>query len=334
MRHKLIKARHVAQEHPGPDTDQRPLGSGTLTGDETAPEDLPWRERLVHRMVDIVAKAIINAVLRLPYERRVPMMGWIIAHVIGRIAPYHARAKANLALIYPDMPQAERARLATACLNNMGRALIESYSTNDLLDQMKDTPFEGPGFAALQQAIADKRPVILQTGHFGNYEAARAAMYGKGLAPGGIFREMSNPYFHKHYVQTLLAYGGPGFLRGPKGTRGMVKHLRAGGQLIILNDQHVFGAPVLNFLGRPAHCALSPAELALRFDALVLPYFAIRNPDGLSFRCIMEAPIPLTDPETMTQEMNDRLGQHIRAHPEQWFWVHRRWRASALKTKH
>ena len=105
-----------------------------------------------------------------------------------------------------------------------------------------------------------------------------------------------------------------------------MKHLKSGGELIILNDQHDMNAPVLQFMGRPARTTLSPAELALRFNALVIPYFAIRQPDGLTFRCIMEAPIPHTDAETMTQEMNDRLAARIRANPEQWFWVPRRWR--------
>jgi len=130
-------------------------------------------------------------------------------------------------------------------------------------------------------------------------------------------------------VMTLKAYGGPAFPRGLQGTRGVLKHLKSGGQLIILNDQHEWGAPVLDFLGHPACTSLSPAEFALRFDALVVPFFGIRNPDGLTFRCVVEAPIPPSDAETMTQAMNDRLAARIRETPEQWFWVPRRWRPPA-----
>ena len=287
----------------------------------------PLGRRIAHRVVDVCARGIINLALALPYKRRVPFMGWVISRVIGRLAPYHRRAKAHLALIYPDMSESERSRIATACLDNVGRTLIENYSTQDFLAHMKGVPIEGPGLAAVQEAIQDNRAVILQTGHFGNYEAVRATIYALGIEPGGIYREMSNPHFHEHYVQTLLAYGGPGFPRGPKGMRGVMKHLKTGGQLIILNDQHEWGAPVLDFMGKPAHTTLSPAELALRFNALVVPYFGIRNPDGLTFRCVMEEPIEHSDAETMTQAMNDRLSARIRAHPELWFWVPRRWRA-------
>ncbi|MEP6067649.1 MAG: lauroyl acyltransferase, partial [Paracoccaceae bacterium] len=57
------------------------------------------------------------------------------------------------------------------------------------------------------------------------------------------------------------------------------------------------------------------------------PFFSIRQPDGLSFRCFIEEPIEHSDAETMTQQMNDRLGERILETPEQWFWVPRRWRA-------
>lgn len=291
--------------------------------------DIPFSKRLEYRVSDAAFRSLIWTFSRLPYERRVPLMGAVFRKVIGPAAGYLKRAKAHLAFALPDLPAAERDRIALACLDNMGRNIIETYATAEFLARSHATPVTGPGWQALQDAVAAGRAVILQSGHFGSYEAARAALFTRGIAASGIYREMSNPYFHRHYVQTLVAYGGTGFPRGAKGMRGVVKLLRDGGQLIILNDQHTFGAPVFDFLGRPAHTATSPAELALRFDAVVIPYFGIRQPNGLTFRCEFEAPIPLTTAHEMTQEMNDRLAARIRQHPEQWFWVPRRWRADS-----
>jgi len=87
---------------------------------------------------------------------------------------------------------------------------------------------------------------------------------------------------------------------------------------------------VLDFMGQPAKTALSAAELALRFDALLIPFYATRQPDGVSFACEMEAPVPHTDARAMTQALNDSLAARVHANPEQWFWVHRRWRPDAL----
>ena len=137
---------------------------------------------------------------------------------------------------------------------------------------------------------------------------------------------MKNPYFNAHYVKTMQAFGGPVFPQGRRGTAGFVRHLKDGGQLVLLFDQHVQFAPVLDFMGSPARTALSAAELALRYNGLLIPFYSIRQPDGISFQSVIEAPVPHSDAETMTQALNDSLAARVRKNPEQWFWVHRRWR--------
>ena len=224
------------------------------------------------------------------------------------------------------MPQERRAEIASKCLNNVGRSFIENYSARDFPKRMaKNTP-TGAGVAALEKAAEQGKPVILVTGHYGNYEAMRACLVARGYDIGGLYRNMKNPYFNAHYVQTMEAFGGPVFPQGRRGTAGFVRHLKDGGQLVLLFDQHVFGAPALDFLGQPANTALSAAELALRYDALLIPFYGIRQADGVSFDTVLEAPVPHSDAVTMTQALNDSLTARVKADPEQWFWVHRRWR--------
>jgi KDO2-lipid IV(A) lauroyltransferase len=102
--------------------------------------------------------------------------------------------------------------------------------------------------------------------------------------------------------------------------------LKSGGQLVLLFDQHVFFTPTFDFLGQPAHTATSAAELALRYKALLIPFYGIRQSDGLSFETVLEAPVPHTDKDQMTQAITDSLAARVKADPTQWFWVHRRWR--------
>lgn len=273
---------------------------------------------------------IIRLALALPYAARVRFVGWVVEHLIGPLAGYRRRALHNLALIFPELSVAKRNAIARQCLNNVGRTFIENYSARDFPARMAQVAPQGPGAAPLKQAVADKRPVILVTGHFGNYEATRAALVAKGYDIGGLYRDMRNPYFNAHYVKTMEAFGGPVFPQGRKGTAGFVRHLRGGGQLVLLFDQHVYAAPVLDFLGQPARTAVSAAELALRYDALLIPFYGIRQADGLSFETVLEAPVPHSDPATMTQALNNSLAARVRAAPEQWFWVHRRWRGDEL----
>ena len=291
-----------------------------------APSDDPMR-KLGHYLSNAVIVGVIRFALLLPYALRVRGVGWLVQRLVGPLAGYRKRALENLALIRPELSEPDRHKIASACLNNVGRTFIENYSARDFPQRMaKNTPM-GPGFEALTTAAAKGQPVILVTGHFGNYEATRAALVARGFNIGGLYRDMKNPYFNAHYVKTMESFGGPVFPQGRKGTAGFVRHLKDGGQLVLLFDQHVQFAPILDFMGEPARTAPSAAELALRYNALLIPFYSIRQPDGLSFECVLEAPVPHTDALEMTQALNDSLSARITADPDQWFWVHRRWRS-------
>jgi len=290
------------------------------------PKNVRFSRRAGHYLTNAFIVGLIRLALVLPYKARIAFVGWVVQHVIGPVAGYRARALENLAMIWPQMPQERRAEIASKCLNNVGRSFIENYSARDFPKRMaKNTP-TGAGVAALEKAAEQGKPVILVTGHYGNYEAMRACLVARGYDIGGLYRNMKNPYFNAHYVQTMEAFGGPVFPQGRRGTAGFVRHLKEGGQLVLLFDQHVFGAPALDFLGQPANTALSAAELALRYDALLIPFYGIRQADGVSFDTVLEAPVPHSDAVTMTQALNDSLTARVEADPGQWFWVHRRWR--------
>lgn len=279
-----------------------------------------------HYAINLAARGLIGVALALPYRWRVPLVGWLMRRVVGPVAGYTRRARENLTLVWPDLPLAEREAIAAAALDNAGRTLIENYSTRDFLARAATIEPEGPGYAALIEARNAGRPVILVSGHFGNYEAARAALVARGFQIGGLYRNLSNRYFNAHYVRTMQAFGGPVFPQGRAGTAGFVRHLKAGGQLVLLFDQDVGGAPVLPFLGQPARTALSAAEMALRLKADLIPFFAIRQPDGLGFRVELDAPILHAAPDAMMRAVTGALETRVRAHPGQWFWIHRRWK--------
>lgn len=290
------------------------------------PKKVRFSRRAGHYLTNAFIVGLIRLALVLPYKARIAFVGWVVQHVIGPVAGYRARALDNLAMIWPQMPRERRAEIASKCLNNVGRSFIENYSARDFPKRMaKNTP-TGAGVVALEEAAQQGKPVILVTGHYGNYEAMRARLVARGYDIGGLYRNMKNPYFNAHYVQTMEAFGGPVFPQGRRGTAGFVRHLKEGGQLVLLFDQHVFGAPALDFLGQPANTALSAAELALRYNALLIPFYGIRQADGVSFETVLEAPVPHSDAVTMTQALNDSLTARVKADPEQWFWVHRRWR--------
>jgi len=284
------------------------------------------RRSLWKRLQSLSLKALINGLLLLPYCWRVPLCGWVMARIIAPLAGYDRRVRDNLSLIMPDLPPSEVRRLMRDVPRNVGRTLIEIYSGPEFTARATATPLEGEGLAALAEAHAAGRPVILVTGHFGNYDASRAALIARGYRVGALYRPMGDPDFNAHYVAAISRIGTPVFPRGRAGLGDMVRFLRSGGMLGLLMDQHMRHGAALSFFDHTAMTALSAAELALKYDALLVPTYGIRQPNGLDFRIVVEAPIPASTPEAMTQALNDSLEKWVRDHLDQWFWIHRRWK--------
>ena len=280
------------------------------------------------RAVDLIGRAAIGVALRLPYARRVPAMGWAFRHLVGPLAGARRRVAGNLAHVWPHLTAADHARLTAQVMDNFGRALIEVFSGAEFAARAAAAEVEGEGLASLRAAHAAGRPVVLVTAHLGNYDAARAWLLAQGFRVGGFYRPLANPLFNPRYVAAISAIGRPLFPAGREGMAGMVRFLRGGGMLGLVADHHIGTGVPMDFLGKPALTALSAAELALRYDAALVPLYGIRQPDGLSFRIRIEAPVPPSDAHRMTEALNASAGAMIAAYPGQWFWLHRRWKGA------
>lgn len=275
---------------------------------------------------NLILRGLIGLLLAIPYRWRVPLAGSIVARVLAPLAGYDRRVRENLALVLPDLPEAEVKRLMREVPANAGRLLIEGYSGAGFRSRALAASVRGAGEVAVMAALARGQAMVMVSGHFGNYDAPRALLTARGFRIGVLYKPFTNRYFDAHYRRMLARISGPIFPRGRQGLAAMVRHLRGGGQLAILIDQHSAEGAPLTFFGKRAMTALSAADLALKYDALLVPVYGLRAPDGLSFEVIIEAPIPRGTPEAMTQALNDSLEAITREHPAQWFWIHRRWK--------
>lgn len=269
---------------------------------------------------------LVSLLRVLPFRQRSALMAWIMTRVIAPLAGYTKRVHQNLDLIWPDMPRAEHNALATSVTRHTGRTICELFSPKDLTRMAKKTPLTGPGLAALQEAQTAGKPAIVISGHFGNYDIVRAALINKGFHVGGLYRRMNNTLIHKFYLNNISTIGTPLFERGRPGLGAMLRHLKDGGTLAALIDVRAHNGLPLPFLGQPALTATSMAELALRYEATLVPVYGIRSADTGHFTAYLDTAIPFTDPETMTRALNNSLEARVRENPEQWFWIHNRWK--------
>lgn len=288
---------------------------------------------LAARMSDlapyVVFLAFVGALNLLPYGLRVRLGGFVFARLVAPLAGYRRRIEDNLRLIFPAMSEAQRADVTAATSRNIGRMAMELLSPKGLRQRALAAPVSGPGWDAMQEAKAENRPIILVSGHFGNYDVIRAGTIAHGFRVGGIYRALNNPYFNRYYLRNISTIGTPLFERGRRGLGEMVRFLRGGGTVAMLIDQHMHKGEPLDFMGQTAMTALSAAEMALKYDALLVPCYGIRRDDGLSFDAVFEAPIPHTNAVEMTQALNDSLQARIEQNIDQWFWIHRRWKGGA-----
>ncbi|MFW5655249.1 MAG: lysophospholipid acyltransferase family protein, partial [Roseicyclus sp.] len=237
----------------------------------------------IDRLADRGFRALIGLMHLLPWRARIVACGWLFAHVFGPLGGYRRRAEEGLALILPELSRPERRRVATACLDNVGRTVIENYSP---AEQLRDTAVlkpSGPGWPAIEAARKARRPIIFVSAHFGNWQAARAALNQRGYDIGGLYRPFNNPYMNAHYVTSIERVGGRAYARSRRGLAAFLRTLKEGGQAAMMLDQHVADGALLDFMGQPAATSLSAAEMALRHDALLVPIYGRRLDDGFSF---------------------------------------------------
>ncbi|MDA7963369.1 lysophospholipid acyltransferase family protein [Ruegeria sp.] len=278
-------------------------------------------------VANLVLSGVIRLMRRLPYERRINAMGAIM-RTLAPVVGFRTRIRRNLKLTCPDLPEGEIKRICRAVPDNAGRAIMEHFSSEGFIDRQSNAKISGPGIEAFDKAVAEGRPVMMITAHFGHYLAARVALQARSGAPiGCLYRRMANPYFNDMYVEAFYETGAPMFEQGRRGMVEMVRALKSGGIIAIVSDLHAQGGEELTFFDKPAVTSVLNAELAIKYKAELIPCYAVRQPNGIDFEIVLHDPVPHTDAKTMTQFTNDDLEAMVRQHMGQWFWIHRRWKS-------
>lgn len=252
-------------------------------------------------------------------------LGTTFAMVMRCFPPARSRFDREAARVFPNMSRSARAKLGQAMGRHMGRTLFEIYHDAEFQTHHHKFRISGPGLAALSEAHAGGKGAIIVSGHFGQWEAVRAAIKMHGMESGAVYRPNKNRHYERRIFAGIEAGGKPVLATGRVGTKALVRHLRNGGIISILLDEKYAGGVRLPFLGIDALTSLSAAQLALKYDLPMIPAYGTRLDDGNSFRVEFEAPIPHTDSITMTRAFNDSLSKRILADPEQWYWLLKRW---------
>ena len=278
----------------------------------------------IYRVQTVIVRIALGFAKPFPLSWRVVAAGKLCAALIVFVPSLRTRGEKNLTHVYPEMSKREKRRIIRGVASTIGQTLTEILFNQDYEHQAREFTLSGPGVAALKTARAEGKGAIIVSGHFGQWEAIRHALKAQGLETGAIYRPNNNPYFEPLFRAGIDHGGQPIIAKGYRGNRQMLRHIRSGGFIALLPDQHFNDGTRLHFLGQAAVTTLSPAQLALRYNLPLVPCFGLRKNGGVEITC--ETPISASQPIEMMQEFNHRLGAWVRRYPEQWLWFHRRWR--------
>ncbi len=238
------------------------------------------------------------------------------------------RALEHLAIAFPERSAAERAAIAREAFRQQMMNAAEYFHLAGRGVAAAERHMRVEGWEHVESARAGGQPVLIVTGHCGNWELLGAVFADRRAPLSAVVRGLSEKAFEPILDRLRGAFGTRQINRGePGAARALLEALRAGDALLMLIDQDLRTEGVfVPFFGRPAHTPSGAARLALRRGAPALPAFVERLEDG-SHRARFGAPFDLPpDPVGATAVMTRAIEDQVRRRPEQWVWWHRRWR--------
>jgi Kdo2-lipid IVA lauroyltransferase/acyltransferase len=240
----------------------------------------------------------------------------------------------NLAMAFPEKSEAERARILRGVFTSLGRQLAEVCQFPKYTAENIDKVVVYDGLENYQRAYARGKGVLFVTAHFGAWELSAFAHSLHGHWLHIVMRPVDNPYLDR-LIQSYRTMHGNKTVGKDDFVRGLLAAMKAGEVVGILMDtnmtppQGVF----VDFFGIPACTASGLARIALRTDAAVVPGFTIWDESIRKYRLRFDPAVELTrtgdleaDIVANTQKFTKVIEDYVRKYPEQWLWVHRRWK--------
>ncbi|WP_425477538.1 LpxL/LpxP family Kdo(2)-lipid IV(A) lauroyl/palmitoleoyl acyltransferase [Dyella solisilvae] len=254
------------------------------------------------------------------------LLGRLVQHVPS---PRRQIAEANIALCFPELSKAEQAALANAHLRDIGMMMVE-FALGWLGSEraIANVPVQVEGLEHLEAARAQGKGVLLVGGHFSHLELC-ARLVSQRIRISGMYRRMDSAVFEWVVLRARLDYAEAMFDKDD--IRGTVKHLRSGGTLWYAPDQDMRSkdSVFVPFFGVPAATITATHHLARMSGALVIPFHHRRLPGNAGYAMRLGAPLeafPSTDVLNDTARVNVCIEDMVRAAPEQYLWVHKRFK--------
>jgi KDO2-lipid IV(A) lauroyltransferase len=291
---------------------------------------LALKRDIAHRIEAIGAGVMFGFFRLLPLDAASALGGWL-GRLVGPRLGVTKRAQINLQRALPLLGKAEAKRVMREMWDNLGRVVAEYPHLQEFKVYGKDGRIEFVGDDILDPVVASGKSAIFVSAHYGNWEIATMAATQRGLDVAEVYRAANNPWIDRLIASYRGSVGSELIPKGMVAARRSIAAIRDGRHLALLVDQKMNDGIPVAFFGRDAMTAPAVAQLALRFDCAIMPA-RVERLNGARFRIVMSPPIAVTrtgdrhaDLLAIMTAVNAEIESWIRARPEMWLWLHRRW---------
>ncbi len=275
---------------------------------------------------------LVRVLQSLPFDRAVGA-GKKIGHLLYLLMGSRTKMAAENISRSLNIEAAPAQEIAKNAFCNIGATFTEFINLPSRDDDFFDNNIELVDEENFLKAKEQGKGVLLLTAHLGNWEILGALHQRRFGQIHVVYRKTKNPYVDSFIDNSRKACG---FKTIPhrNAVRKIMSALKKGDTVGLLLDQHAMqqDAIVVDFFGRPAATNYGLALIALKTGAPVIPIFLVRTEEG-RYRCHFDKPVELTTTGDMdenirsaTIKFNTVIEKYIRKYPDQWFWIHKRWK--------
>ena len=295
----------------------------------------PFLVRHLNWLLAQVLFVLLKLARLLPTGAALNIGGWLTRN-LGPFLREHRVAKKNLAAAFPDMSEQQRKEILTGAWDNLGRTGVEYVFLDRIFDFDPEAPdsghFEVDGIDQFLAIRDSGKPAILFSAHLANWEILAVCAAAYDLDMTALFRPPNNAFVAERLDRVRRGTMGDLVPSMTGAAIALSGALERGGRVGLLIDQFYHKGPALDFFGRKARTNPTLGILARRFDCPVYGARTIRLADG-RFRLELEGPYDLPrdasgaiDIDATMQMVTGIVEGWVREHPDQWLWMHRRWR--------
>ena len=294
-------------------------------------------KRATYRLVGAFATLMLRAIRLFNVDWLSNFCGAVLRR-IGPLLPEHRTGRANLVAAFPEKSAEEIEKILAGVWENLGRVGAEFAHLDRLWDHDPSRPgtghlLESPDAERRMQQIRDDgKPALIFSAHLANWELPAVAANVYGIDSTVLFRPPNITAISDAVIKMRAGIMGKLIPTGLAAPVRVAQALQRGSHVAMLVDQFYTQGVHVTFFGRPARTNPLIARLAQHFDCPIYGCYMVRHP-GNRFRLHLTDPVVAVrdaqgkvDVKQTMQRINDVIEGWVREHPEQWLWLHRRWR--------